>query len=170
MGWPYGHCPSGSSCWLKDESVEGAGSTPARCWAAAPRGAVIILVPVQVSPPQRRFRQGRNIGSSVPRFFFLLLGQGRGENRGQGYWQIKDSSGGMLPPSLKSREPVRYPLGTSFKLKWGVMAMCSRAQQERCSRTSVIKPSPPMSPVGEEGPLPPYMQVMSYETLLFGKH
>lgn len=80
----------------------------------------------------------------------------------------------MLPPSLRSQEPVMFLLGASFKLNWGVKAMCSRVQQEgaaeHCS-SSVTKPSPPMSPVGEEGPLKsPHVQVMSYDTLLFGKH
>lgn len=40
----------------------------------------------------------------------------------------------MLPPSLRSQEPVRLPLGASFKLNWGVKTMCSRAQPEGCSK------------------------------------
>lgn len=154
--------------------MEGAGSAPARCGAAAPRGAVIILVPVQVSPPQWGFRQGRNVGGSVPRFFFLLLGEGRGKIA-QGYQRIKDPGWGMIPPSLRSQEPVRFPLGDSFKLNWGVKATCSRAEQEGCRRrlqlfSDQTQPSPVTYGRGGTPQIAPHGQVISYDTLLFGKH
>lgn len=98
--------------------MEGAGSAPARCWAAAPRRAVIILVPVQVSPPQRGFRQGRNIGGSVPRFFFLLLGEGRGKNSTR-ISADKEPRSGDAPTIPEEPGACKAPPGSFLQIKLG---------------------------------------------------